>query len=60
MPATFHGNWVEQIRKIMVNFPLYNFARVGALNNFVPESWKECPNHREITFQQLLNEINNV
>jgi len=60
MPATFHGNWVEQIRKIMVNFPLYNFARVGALNNFVPESWKECPNHREITFEQFLNEINNV
>ena len=60
MPATFHGNWTDQIRKIMLEFNTCNFARVGALNNYTPENWKECPNHREITFEQFLNEINNV
>lgn len=59
-PAIYHGNWMDQIRKIMLEFNTCNFARVGSLNNFVPENWKECPNHREITFEQFLNEINNV
>jgi hypothetical protein len=58
--ATYYMNWVDQIRRIMLDYPDRNFARVGALKNFVPEQWKECSNHREITFEQFEKEINNV
>ena len=58
--ATYYMNWVDQIRRIMLEYSDINFARVGALNNFVPENWKECLNHREITFEQFEKEINNV
>ncbi len=58
--ATYYMNWVDQIRRIMLEYSDRNFARVGALNNFVPEQWKECSNHREITFEQFEKEINNV
>lgn len=58
--ATYYMNWVDQIRRIMLEYSDRNFARIGALNNFVPEQWKECSNHREITFEQFEKEINNV
>jgi hypothetical protein len=58
--ATYYMNWVDQIRRIMLEYKSINFTRVGALNNFVPEQWKECSNHREITFEQFEKEINNV
>jgi hypothetical protein len=58
--ATYYMNWVDQIRRIMLEYPDTNFTRIGALNNFVPEQWKECSNHREITFEQFEKEINNV
>ena len=58
--ATYYMNWVDQIRRIMLEYTDSNFTRVGALNNFVPENWRECPNHREITFEQFEKEINNV
>jgi hypothetical protein len=44
----------------MLEYSDRNFARIGALNDFVPEQWKECSNHREITFEQFEKEINNV
>jgi hypothetical protein len=58
--ATYYMNWVDQIRRIMLEYSDRNFARIGALNDFVPEQWKECSNHREITFEQFEKEINNV
>jgi len=58
--ATYYMNWVDQIRRIMLEYSNISFARVGALNNFMPEQWKECSNHREITFEQFEKEINNV
>ena len=58
--ATYYMNWVDQIRRIMLEYSDTNFTRVGALNNFVPEQWKECSNHREITFEQFEKDINNV
>jgi hypothetical protein len=58
--ATYFGNWVDQIRRIITEYSSINFARVGALNNFLPETWQELSNHREITFEQFNKEINNV
>jgi hypothetical protein len=58
--ATYYMNWVDQIRRIMLDYPAINFTRVGALSNYVPKEWDCCSNHREITFEQFEKEINNV
>ena len=58
--AIYHMNWVEQIRKIMLEFDKINFARVGPYNNFTPEQWSQVPNYREISFLDFEKEINNV
>lgn len=58
--AIYYMNWVEQIRKIMLQFDKINFARVAPLNNFTPDQWNQVPNYREIDFEQFEKEINNV
>lgn len=57
-PPTFAGNWIRQIRMICEKFPDIEVRRVsGPGSNFV-DTFAEIKNMRQITIEQMLEQLN--
>lgn len=57
---TYWGNWLNQIFAIMKDqFPKTKFIRCVDQTGIKPPEWKQLANYSEITYVELLNNINN-
>lgn len=57
---TYWGNWLNQIYAIMKDqFPKTRFIRCVDQTGFKPPEWKQLGNYSEITYTELLHNINN-
>lgn len=57
---TYWGNWLNQLFVIMKDqFPRSKFIRCVDQGGFKPPEWKQLANYSEITYEELLHNINN-
>lgn len=59
-PATYYGNWVDQIATIVNEHPEVTFARVCGVDSIVPMKWFGLKNFKMVMTENFMENITGI